>query len=370
MAFAKRWGVLHALTLNMDDLKGQSVKVRRADSNPDKNKMSHAKSPAASRPGPTDAGGQPRAGSAGMPGSSATRREGNGAAPAAGGVGGISGNALEQVKAEALMRAAQAARANAVGLQSTAVGKSDTERGTKRPRGESGDRYLGTSAVATAADGAARGGGGLRKRSARWGDSADGAGGSKRERIGHDGRDETERRGGRYAIEGEAHDRHGDYRSRDNGDDTRARSRRRDPGDDAGSGSGGSAREREGHGRGSVAGHERGSREGGGRDLVEKAGRRREKRGHVNDDDSSERPPRRTDDGRGDHRERRADDRSRSRERGRRGQDEEGYSGRDRRDRSRPGVHDNIGRSEDRTRDGRNGESGRRHRDDSRERQR
>lgn len=136
VSFKKHSGVLHALTLDGDDLNGKSIKVRRADSKSD-NK-------GGPRPGAID-GNRKAAAAAGSRGSG--RREENGAPGQNNGRGVVKGDlaALEVAKA-AIMRVAEASRAkaavaesgvcedNAVNRRKVGGGKDDSSTVGEEPR--------------------------------------------------------------------------------------------------------------------------------------------------------------------------------------------------------------------------------------------
>lgn len=159
ISFKKHSGVLHALTLDGDDIKGKGIKVRRADS-----KSENKGGP---RPGAVD-GNRKAAGSRGS-----GRREENGAPGQNNGRGVVKGDlaAVEVAKA-AIMRVAEAARAKAAVAESGVcedsavkrrkVGgvKDDSSTGGEEPREEG--RRVGDVRVIKEAETLNRNGGGYR----------------------------------------------------------------------------------------------------------------------------------------------------------------------------------------------------------------
>ncbi|CAM9232973.1 unnamed protein product [Ectocarpus fasciculatus] len=145
VAFAKHSGVLQALTLHMDDLKGQSVKIRRADT---------AK--------PRDNGGAqhkkqvPNASSSARPSPRAVQ---GGGGMGGGGGGGASDPAMKsaiELATAAVIKAAEASKANAAAAAAAAGG--DGGQGAPK-RQKTHDRVGDKSSAAR------------NKRGNRWGDS-------------------------------------------------------------------------------------------------------------------------------------------------------------------------------------------------------
>ncbi|CAM9585287.1 unnamed protein product, partial [Ectocarpus sp. 12 AP-2014] len=148
VAFAKHSGVLQALTLHMDDLKGQSVKIRRADT---------AK--------PRDNGGAqhkkqvPNATSSARPSPSAVQG-GGGMGSGGGGGGSASDPAMKsaiELATAAVIKAAEASKANAAAAAAAAVGGDGGQGAPKRQKTRDG--FGEESATAR------------NKRGHRWGDT-------------------------------------------------------------------------------------------------------------------------------------------------------------------------------------------------------
>ncbi|CAM9331677.1 unnamed protein product [Ectocarpus sp. 8 AP-2014] len=360
VAFAKHSGVLQALTLHMDDLKGQSVKIRRADT---------AK--------PRDNGGAqhkkqvPNATSSARPSPRAV--QGAGGMGSGGGGGSVSDPAMKnaiELATAAVIKAAEASKANAAAAAAAAAGGDGGQGAPKRQRTR--DRFGEESATAR------------NKKGNRWGDTkeeggrgnghsmpgrtamsaasgmagADEAGARKSRGEGERRRD---RRGGDESVrdtggrsrddgggsrrDGDRYDgRHrGDSRKRDDGRDgvRSATGRGEDKGrrevidDRSGGGGGGERRTHSDRSRGGG----RSGRESRRSESFDRSGGRGE-RGRRDDEHEHRREPRENGDGR-----------------------VGGRSGRDRRD-DRDRAEDRRGDSE---RGGRVEDEGRRHRDVSRE---
>ncbi|CAM9405730.1 unnamed protein product [Ectocarpus sp. 4 AP-2014] len=148
VAFAKHSGVLQALTLHMDDLKGQSVKIRRADTAKprDNGGAQHKKqvpnAPSSARPSPRAVQGAGGMGSGGGGGSASD--------PAM-------KKAIELATA-AVIKAAEASKANAAAAAAADAAGGDGGQGAAK-RQKTRDRFGEESATAR------------NKRGNRWGDT-------------------------------------------------------------------------------------------------------------------------------------------------------------------------------------------------------
>eukprot|EP00752_Nemacystus_decipiens_P007171 g6421.t1 len=351
VAFTKHTGVLHALTLHMDDLNGQSVKIRRADTVPKSRdagskppqqhqQQRHAPKNSASSPPPAPAG----------PGGGPSGGSGSGSGPDLPRAIEMATAAASRLAEAAASRLAEASKANAAAAAASdptpkrrRLGDrfGETGSGTKR-----GNRWGDSDGAATASgtgsrkthdDGgrraaergaddagraAAGGRGGERGRGSADRTRRVSGGGEKRA---SDERSEGGRDGYARSRRGESSERthaRDSGRRRDRDDDVGDRDAREDGGSGRGRRGGGTDRDRRddrrdrrstgdrdvgggGGGRGEDEGrrHRGGSREGGGRQHREGSGRRRR-----SDEGNRERRGRRS------HQD---DRRSRSRSRGR-----------------------------------------------------
>eukprot|EP00904_Undaria_pinnatifida_P012455 jgi/Undpi1/833/HiC_scaffold_10.g04297.m1 len=169
VAFTKHVGVLQALALHMDDLKGQSIKIRRADAKADSNKNTAKKSSHTRPGGPGGADSTSSGAASGAAKSSAGWGEqASGRGQSGGGTGGVGApaqsSALELATA-AIIRAAAAARANAAAAE--AAGAPPASSGDSKRRTMGDERHISNSKE----ERAGRDSGHRRKRVNRWGDS-------------------------------------------------------------------------------------------------------------------------------------------------------------------------------------------------------
>ncbi|CAM9495402.1 unnamed protein product, partial [Laminaria digitata] len=286
VAFVKHVGVLQALALHMDDLKGQSIKIRRADANKADSgnktaKKSHPRPPGGAPGGPDATSNSSSAGGGGMGGAGALAQS----------------NALELATA-AIIRAAAAARANAATAATAAAGAAvaPPASSSESKRQRTGEERHGASR--TAAEERAGGSGNRRKRGSRWGDSGDQESGNptagvtvasrsegeaeaKRRRTGAGRREERDDAGGAPAGRKEGVPRD---ESRRGGD------KRGDYGGGHDGGGRGRDRKAGGGGGGGGGGGEGGEGGGGGGGGGGRGDRRRER--HHHDDNSSASPER------------------------------------------------------------------------------
>lgn len=158
VAFTKHMGALKALALNMEDLNGKSVKVRRAEAKPESKSSNGAGSK--SKSGATH----------GSTAASAPTHGSNGAS-SSGAVRAIVTESVLKETAAAVLRAAEASKAKVTAP--SAAARNGDAIGSKRRRADDGDH--GTSARPQEVNGRDR-----TKRGGRWGDSV--ASGSNREK--------------------------------------------------------------------------------------------------------------------------------------------------------------------------------------------